>query len=91
MTRERHREDLLTVPELARATGIGERTLREAIDRGALNAYRPGLRSLRVFWGDFLDWIRSRPGDGRNAAEANDRNGTRKNGKGSKRTPARGA
>lgn len=51
--------EVLSVPDLSRRTGIGEKTLREAIRRGDLPAYRVGSKRFRVLWPEFLAWLRT--------------------------------
>jgi hypothetical protein len=53
--------DILTVPALARRSGIDVRRLRAAIRRGELPAYTGGTAWPRVVWSDFLAWLRSTP------------------------------
>jgi hypothetical protein len=53
---------LLTVPELARRSGVDVKALRGAVRRGELRASYPGERETwpRVRWADFEAWLNSR-------------------------------
>jgi hypothetical protein len=54
--------ELLTAPELAERSGLDVRRVRIAIRDGGLRAYTPAGTTLpRVFWGDFVEWVRQSP------------------------------
>ena len=50
--------EFITVPELARRTGIGAKRLRRAIRDGDLVAYTFGTAWPRVSWAEFEKWMR---------------------------------
>lgn len=56
---DRERRELLTVPELERRTGIGAKRLRRAIRAGELPAYTAASTWPRIYWPEFLSWLRS--------------------------------
>ncbi len=49
--------ELLTVPELARRTGLSERRVRNAVRRGELRAHTVGGVRVRICLRDFADWL----------------------------------
>jgi hypothetical protein len=53
-------EELVTLREAERRTGISIDTLREARDRGELRVFRLGERWQRVSWGMIEEWLSSR-------------------------------
>jgi hypothetical protein len=54
--------ELLTAPELAERSGLDVRRVRIEIRSGALRAYTPAGTTLpRVFWSDFVEWVRQSP------------------------------
>jgi excisionase family DNA binding protein len=48
--------DLVTLPEAARRIGVGERQLRQAIERGALSFYEIGGWT-RIRWSEAVAWV----------------------------------
>jgi len=51
--------ELLTVPQVARRSGVSAKKLRQAIKSGALVAYTCGTGWPRIYWPEFLQWVRS--------------------------------
>lgn len=59
--------ELMTIPALAKRSGVGVRRLRRAVRSGELPAYTADSGWPRVMWSEFLDWVRSKrvePGTG---------------------------
>lgn len=53
---------VLSLSEVARQYALAPWTVRAAIDRGDLPAYRlPGQRRLRILREDVVQWLRSNP------------------------------
>ena len=59
MTKLNIEDELVTVGEVARAAGCSPRTVRNAIQRGALAAVRPGGQNgrYRVRVSDYRQWL----------------------------------
>jgi len=53
------RGPLLTLPKLAERSGVGIKTLRRAVRSGDLPAYKVAEKWQRVFWSEFVDWLRA--------------------------------
>lgn len=51
--------EVLSVPQLARRSGIGVRRLRRLVASGEIPAYGGGGHRLRVLWSDFLTWLKT--------------------------------
>jgi len=51
--------EFLTVPRAARLLGVSKNTLRDAVARGDLPAYRIRRRWLRVHLNEAIAWMRS--------------------------------
>lgn len=56
----------LTIPEAAKAVGVGVTTLREAIRNGDLIAHYPTSRPV-VLRSELEEWLKSTPTEGRAA------------------------
>ena len=51
--------ELLSLRQAARELHLAERVLRRAVRSGALPAYKPGKRTLRVERSELYRWVRA--------------------------------
>ena len=51
--------DFLTIPQTARRFGISSKRLRRAVKSGELPAYSCGTSWPRIYWPEYLEWVRS--------------------------------
>jgi len=68
-------DEAYSIADAAKMLRVPQRTMRQAIARGRLIAYRPGPRRTFVYWSDVTDWHATRSPDrradrARRAAEA---------------------